>query len=72
MFSEEWGFFRGDRIEVLVGKDKGKQGIVTQVIPERNWIVVEGINWHYRTVGGEDDFPGVLIKSEAPLDVSLF
>lgn len=56
---------------MLVGKDKGKQGIVTQVIPERNWVMVEGLNWHYRTVGVEEGFPGILIKSEAPLDVSL-
>jgi len=27
----EWSFFRGDRVEVLVGRDKGKQGIVSQV-----------------------------------------
>ncbi|ALC40052.1 mRpL24 [Drosophila busckii] len=66
----DWSFFRGDRIEVLVGKDKGKQGIVTQVIPERNWIIVEGINWHYRRVGAEGKFPGIIIKSEAPLHVT--
>uniref|UniRef100_A0A0K8UYZ3 Large ribosomal subunit protein uL24m n=1 Tax=Bactrocera latifrons TaxID=174628 RepID=A0A0K8UYZ3_BACLA len=67
---DEWGFFRGDRVEVLVGKDKGKQGIVTQVISERNWVMVEGLNWHYRTVGAEEGFPGILIKSESPLDVT--
>ncbi|XP_017043663.1 probable 39S ribosomal protein L24, mitochondrial [Drosophila ficusphila] len=67
---EEWSFFRGDRIEVLVGKDKGKQGIVTQVIPERNWVIVEGLNWHYRKVGGEKEFPGIIIKSESPLNVT--
>jgi len=53
-----------------VGKDKGKQGIVTQVIPERNWVIVEGLNWHYRKVGGEKEFPGIIIKSEAPLHVT--
>jgi len=31
----EWIVFRGDRVELLVGRDKGKQGIVSQVI--RNW-----------------------------------
>lgn len=67
----EWGYFRGDRVEVLVGKDKGKHGLVAQVIPERNWVVVEGVNCHYRTVGKDKGFPGVIIKSEAPLDVSL-
>ncbi|XP_037958696.1 probable 39S ribosomal protein L24, mitochondrial [Teleopsis dalmanni] len=66
---EEWSYFRGDRVEVLVGKDKGKQGIVTQVIPERNWVIVEGLNWHYRQVGKDEDFPGIIVKSEAPLDV---
>ena len=67
---ENWMFFRGDRVEVLVGKDKGKQGIVTQVIQERNWVVVEGLNAHHRTVGKEKDFPGILIKSESPLLVT--
>ncbi|EDV98937.1 probable 39S ribosomal protein L24, mitochondrial [Drosophila grimshawi] len=67
---EDWSFFRGDRIEVLVGKDKGKQGLITQVIPERNWVIVEGINWHYRRVGADKEFPGITIKSEAPLHVT--
>lgn len=34
----------------MVGKDKGKQGIVSQVIQERNWVFVEGLNTHLRTV----------------------
>jgi large subunit ribosomal protein L24 len=67
---ENWSYFRGDRVEVLVGKDKGKQGIVTQVIPERNWVVVEGLNCHYRRVGQDKEYPGVTIKSEAPLLVT--
>lgn len=27
----DWNFFRGDRVEVLVGRDRGKHGIVSQV-----------------------------------------
>ena len=27
----EWSIFLGDRVEVLVGRDKGKQGLVSQV-----------------------------------------
>lgn len=64
---DEWSYFRGDRVEVLVGRDKGKQGIVKQIIQERNWVIVEGLNCHFRRVGQEKDYPGVLIKSEAPL-----
>lgn len=57
-------------MEVLVGRDRGKQGIVSQVIEERNWVIVDGLNCHHRTVGAENDFPGILIKSEAPLLVT--
>lgn len=67
---KDWSFFRGDRVEVLVGRDKGKQGIVNQIIQERNWVIVEGLNTHMRCVGKEKDYPGVMIKSEAPLLVT--
>ncbi|EEC06100.1 ribosomal protein L24, putative [Ixodes scapularis] len=40
----DWTVFRGDRVEVLVGRDKGKQGIVNYIVKERNWVVVEGLN----------------------------
>ncbi|XP_071453393.1 large ribosomal subunit protein uL24m [Hetaerina americana] len=67
---KEWVYFKGDRVEILVGKDKGKQGIVSQVIQERNWVIVEGLNCHLRAVGKSSDFPGMLVKSEAPLLVT--
>ncbi|KAF0295620.1 putative 39S ribosomal protein L24, mitochondrial [Amphibalanus amphitrite] len=63
----KWSYFRGDMVEVLVGKDKGKQGTVSQVIEERNWVVVEGLNAHYRLVGKTAQYPGTMIASEAPL-----
>ncbi|CAG9136154.1 unnamed protein product [Plutella xylostella] len=66
----EWSFFKGDRVELMVGPDKGKQGIVSQVIQERNWVIVEGLNTHLRVVGKDKKFPGVTIKSEAPLLVT--
>ncbi|XP_004933534.1 large ribosomal subunit protein uL24m [Bombyx mori] len=66
----DWTFFRGDRVEVMVGKDKGKQGIVSQVIQERNWVIVEGLNTHLRVVGKDKNFPGITIQSEAPLLVT--
>lgn len=67
---ESFSFFRGDRVEVLVGKDKGKQGLVSQVIPERNWVIVDGLNCHLRRVGATKEYPGIMIKSEAPLLVT--
>ncbi|GLG99386.1 Probable 39S ribosomal protein L24, mitochondrial [Gryllus bimaculatus] len=66
----EWSIFRGDRVQVLVGRDKGKQGIVSRVIQERNWVLVQGLNCHMRFTGKDKDFPGVAVLSEAPLLVT--
>nr|CAG4641067.1 EOG090X0ADH [Eulimnadia texana] len=67
---KEWSFFRGDRVEILVGKDKGKQGTVQYIVQERNWVVVEGLNVTYKRIGKTRDFPGILSQSEAPLLVT--
>lgn len=32
------------QVEILEGKDAGKQGKVVQVIRQRNWVVLEGLN----------------------------
>ncbi|OXA62470.1 hypothetical protein Fcan01_02801 [Folsomia candida] len=67
----DWNFFRGDRVEVLVGRDRGKHGIVSQVIQERNWIFVAGLNTHLRRVGSrQEGSAGFYVKSEAPLLVT--
>ena len=33
---------KGDTVEVLTGKDKGKRGEVLRALPEDNKVVVEG------------------------------
>ena len=35
---------KGDKVEVLSGKDKGKTGEVLEVIPKLDKIVVKGVN----------------------------
>lgn len=67
---KEWSFFRGDRVEVLVGKDKGKQGIICYIVQERNWVLVQGLNCKYVKTGDQGDFPGILVKTEMPLLVT--
>jgi len=68
---KEWCFFKGDRVEVLIGKDRGKQGIVSQVIQERNWVYVAGLNTHLRRIGSKQPgSAGFYVKSEEPLLVT--
>ena len=35
---------KGDRVVVLQGKDRGKQGLVTRVLPDAGTVIVEGVN----------------------------
>ena len=35
---------KGDRVRVLTGKDRGKEGVVMKAIPDKNKVIVEGVN----------------------------
>lgn len=35
---------KGDTVQMMMGKDKGKKGTVLKVIPESSLVVVEGVN----------------------------
>jgi large subunit ribosomal protein L24 len=35
---------KGDRVRVLQGKDRGKEGSVTRVLPRDDRVIVEGVN----------------------------
>ncbi len=35
---------KGDRVQVLSGKDRGATGEITRVLPEANKVIVEGVN----------------------------
>ncbi|XP_065169036.1 large ribosomal subunit protein uL24m [Atheta coriaria] len=67
---KEWSFFRGDRVEILVGKDKGKHGYVREIIQERNWVIVEGLNTKLKSLAEDKNFAGVFIQTEQPLLVT--
>lgn len=59
--------FKGDRVEILVGKDKGKQGIVNSIIKERNWCYVEGLNCEFKIQQQNRDVTPMCFKEEKPL-----
>ena len=62
---------KGDRVMVLAGKDKGRQGAVLKVLPKDERIVVEGLNMVQRhTRPSQGDPQGGIKHKEAPLHVS--
>ena len=62
---------KGDRVMVLAGKDKGRQGNVLQVLPKDERVVVEGLNLVQRhTRPSQGDPQGGIKHKEAALHVS--
>ena len=62
---------KGDRVVVLTGKDKGRQGNVLKVLPKEERVVVEGLNLVKRHTAPNMANPqGGVIAKEASLHIS--
>ncbi|MAK61070.1 MAG: 50S ribosomal protein L24 [Ponticaulis sp.] len=61
---------KGDRVVVLAGRDKGKQGEVTKVMPTEGRVIVSGVNVVTRHQKPNQMDPGGIKRFEAPIDVS--
>ena len=62
---------KGDSIVVLTGKDKGRKGTVTKVMPEDNRVLVQGINMVQRHTRPSQANPnGGIVNKEASLHIS--
>lgn len=62
---------KGDRVKVLAGKDKGKEGEVIRALPKRDRVVVEKINVVKKAMRPTQQNPqGGITSMEAPIHVS--
>jgi len=62
---------KGDTVRVITGKDAGKTGKVLRVIPEKNRLIVEGVNFvkrHARRT--REDRAGGIHEIEAAIHAS--
>ncbi len=60
----------GDKVVVIAGKDKGKEGNIIKTLRSENKVVVEGVNKvkkHIKPTGNE---AGSIVEMEAPLHAS--
>ena len=63
-------FKKGDKVVVISGKDKGKEGTITHVLRNENRVVVEGINIVKKHVKGNGQTAGSINEVEAPIHAS--
>jgi large subunit ribosomal protein L24 len=72
---------KGDLVQFLSGKDRGKQGKVLEARPKDGRVIVENLNMIKRhtkprpirdssRIGGPSIAPGGVIEKPAPVDVS--
>ena len=61
---------KGDQVVVLTGKDKGKKGEITRVIPADNKAVVDGVNVAIRHTKQSAQGQGGRIAKELPIQLS--
>jgi large subunit ribosomal protein L24 len=63
---------KNDSVVVTTGKDRGKRGRVLKVLPEKNRVVVEGVNFIKRHTkpNPQRNIKGGLVEREASLHAS--
>ncbi len=62
---------KGDKVVVLAGRDKGKNGKVINVYPSKNRALVEGINMVKKHLRKSQQNPsGAIVSRELPIHLS--
>ena len=62
---------KGDRVKVIRGNFRDSEGTVLRVIPDKDRVVVEGVNMRKRHERPTQDNPeGGIITFEAPIHIS--
>ncbi|MCA0908541.1 50S ribosomal protein L24 [Ruegeria marisrubri] len=61
---------KGDKVVVLAGKDKGKEGTISSVDPKAGKAVVEGINIAIRHTRQSQNSQGGRLPQANPIDLS--
>ena len=62
---------KGDRVRVITGKDKGKEGVIDRVLPKENKVIVTGVNIasKHQKARRANEQAGIIDK-DMPLDAS--
>ena len=63
-------FKKGDKVVVIAGSSKGKEGQITSVLRAENKVIVEGVNIVKKHVKGNGQTAGSIVEMEAPINAS--
>ena len=63
-------FKTGDKVVVIAGKDKGKEGLIKRILRAENKVVVEGINVAKKHIKPNGQSAGTIEEIEMPIHAS--
>ncbi len=61
---------KGDRVKVIAGSNKGKEGEVLQVFPVKSRVIIDGVNIVKRHEKPSQNNPGGIKEKAAPIHAS--
>lgn len=64
-------FKKGDKIKVIAGKDKGRDGVIEKVYTKQDKVLITGVNIYKKHVKKNEQMPqGGVVEVPRPLDVA--
>lgn len=61
---------KNDNVQIMTGRDKGRQGVVSQVLPEAAKVVIAGLNQYKKHRKPMGDRAGEIITLDRPIDIA--
>ena len=61
---------KGDKVVVIAGRDRGRQGEVLRVLPKESRLFVQGVNMVKRHTKQKPGETGGIVEKEGPIHVS--
>ena len=60
----------GDKVIVIAGSNKGKEGTIKKVLRNENKVIIEGVNIVHKHKKGNGQESGGILEIEAPIHAS--
>lgn len=61
---------KGDKVQVITGKNKGRVGDVIKIFPSENRVIVSGVNLAKKHTKPNQTSEGGIVQKELPIHVS--
>lgn len=62
---------KGDKVKIIAGKDKGREGAVVKALPKTEQVVIDGMNMHKKHIRAKKQGEkGKLVDTAFPIHIS--